>query len=111
MKEMEPDRIQDKAYTELCDAVSEAVRKLEQKEDRKAVIDMLTAFNIFTAQVQRMKPVAVLTYYRCTYLVFDYLRRKKQVQKLGRPIDEDVKKLLILMLDALEDTYVTECTD
>ena len=111
MKEVKPGRIQDKAYIELCDAVSEAVRKLEHKEDRKAVIDMLTAFNIFTAQVQRMKPVAVLTYYRCTYLVFDYLRKEKQVQKLGRPIDEDVKKLLILMLDALEDTYVTECTD
>ena len=85
--------------------------KKKFKEDRKAVIDMLTAFNIFTAQVQAMKPVAVLTYYRCTYLVYDYLRKKKQVQKLGRPIDEDVKKLLTLMLVALEYTYVTECTD
>ena len=111
MKEVMLDRFQDKAYTELCDAVSEAIEKLEQKEDRKAVIDMLTAFNIFTAQVQAMKPVAVLTYYRCTYLVYDYLRKKKQLQKLGRPIDEDVNKLLTLMLVALEYTYVTECTD
>ena len=111
MKEVMLDRFQDKAYTELCDAVSEAIEKLEQKEDRKAVIDMLTAFNIFTAQVQAMKPVAVLTYYRCAYLVYDYLRKKKQVQMLGRQIDEDVKKLLTLMLVALEYTYVTECTD
>lgn len=77
----------------LC-TLQKALKGLDGQRERRAALRQLNNYVAHLEQVQQMPLVTRLSYWECTYAVFDYLRRNKQLGRTVGKLDAEVKQML-----------------
>ena len=77
----------------LC-TLQKALKGLDSQRERRAALRQLNNYVTHLEQVQQMPLVTRLSYWECTYAVFDYLRRNKQLGRTVSKLDAEVKQML-----------------
>ena len=75
---------------DLEGALRKAMQGLKRRNDRQAVLRHLEKYALFLDTTQRLTQLQRLVLWACSFVIFDYLRRRKQLRKK----DTNVKKII-----------------
>lgn len=78
----------------LRDAFQKALNGLDNQNERRAALRQVNNYVAHLEQVQQMPLLTRLVYWECTYTVFDFLRRNKQLGRTVGKFDAEVKQVL-----------------
>ena len=79
---------------DLEGALRKAMQGLKRREDRQAVLRHLEKYALFLDTTQRLTQLQRLVLWACSFVIFDYLRRRKQLRKKVNGFDVNVKKII-----------------
>ena len=85
----------------LKEALREALKGLDDAEQRRTVLSELAKYNIFLESVQRLPWLLRLKYWQGSYVIFDYLRRNGQLGRTVGEFDENIKEIITCALHKL----------
>ena len=86
---------------EMEAGVRQAVERLDNRSERRAMAFHVFYFATFLDYVQSIRMLVRLQYFRAAFHVFNYLRRNKQLGRRVGKFDWDVKREIVRVLLAI----------
>ena len=79
---------------DLEGALRKAMQGLKRRNDRQAVLRHLEKYALFLDTTQRLTQLQRLVLWACSFVIFDYLRCRKQLRPEVNGFDTNVKKII-----------------
>lgn len=79
---------------DLEGALRTALQGLDRHDDRKAVLRHLEKYSLFLETTQQLTQLQRLKLWACSFVIFDYLRCRKQLRPEVNGFDTNVKKII-----------------
>jgi len=86
---------------ELYAALAEALNDAGTKAERLSLLDFVDGYVRIHHEVSRLPLRLRLTYYRLCFIVFDHLRRRRQLSRREQPMDWTEVGSVYLVIDRL----------
>ena len=86
----------------LC-RLKKALKGLESQCERRAALRRLKHYIALLENVQQMPLLTRLSYWECTYVVFEFLYRNKQLDRTVGKLDTEMKQILDSVIRELWD--------
>jgi len=79
---------------DLEGALRTALQGLERRDDRRAVLCHLEKYALFLDTTQQLTQLQRLKLWACSFVIFDFLRCRKQLRPEVNGFDMNVKKII-----------------
>lgn len=86
--------MKEKSMIELEKGLQTALQGLERRDDRRAVLRHLAKYSLFLDTTQQLTQLQRLKLWACSFVVFDFLRCRKQLRPEVNGFDTNVKKII-----------------